>query len=241
MTTGRMAWGADPGGWRCSGGGRHASAHVVHSRFDARFELAALAVRPWIGLLEDAWVERRAISAFPGLYSLWRQLVAVPATVDRVGEPDLAAVLDRCALALLDSEYRDDHSLVAASREAFARLPQDDSDRYTGILESAERLAALAKASGLEFTPSADTSTIVYRDDNRYLWTAPRIADLGDPLAGGRPQVRKYVNLMEMLNTLDVEMQATMPRRCGSFPPSCTTTMARPSMSARARRRSRNR
>ncbi len=183
----------------------HASAHVVHSRFDARYELAALAVRPWIGLLEDAWVERRAISAFPGLYSLWRQLVAVPATVDRVGEPDLAAVLDRCALALLDSEYRDDHSLVAASREAFARLPQDDSDRYTGILESAERLAALAKASGLEFTPSADTSTIVYRDDNRYLWTAPRIADLGDPLAGGRPQVRKYVNLMEMLNTLDVE------------------------------------
>ena len=183
----------------------HASAHVVHSRFDARFELAAPAVRPWIGLLEDAWVERRAISAFPGLYSLWGQLVTVPATVDRAGEPDLAAVLDRCALALLDSEYRDDHPVVVAAREAFARLPQDDGDRYTGILESAGRLAALAKDSGLEFTPSADTSAIVYRDDNRYLWTAPRIADLGDPLAGGQPQVRKYVSLMEMLNTLDVE------------------------------------
>ncbi len=183
----------------------HASAHVVLSRFDARFELAPPARRPWIGLLEDAWVERRAISAFPGLHGLWKPLVMVPATVDRAAEPDLAAVLDRCALALLDPEYEDDHRVVVAAREAFARLPQDDGDRYTGILESAEHLAALAGECGLHFTPSAEISAIAYRDDNRYLWTAPHTAELGDPLAGGQPQVRKYVNLMEMLNAVEVE------------------------------------
>ncbi len=183
----------------------HASAHVVFSRFDARFELAAPAVRPWIGLLEDAWIERRAIQAFPGLYPLWRGLLTQPATLDKTAAPDLSALHDRCAAALLDAGYEDDHPVVAAARAAFARLPEDDGDRYTPLLESAQDLAARAKEAGVAFSPSAEGSAIIYRDDNRYLWTAPRASEWGDPLAGGQPQVRKYVNLMEMLNAVDVE------------------------------------
>ncbi len=183
----------------------HASAHVVFSHFDARFELASPSQRLWIGLLEDAWVERRAVGAFPGLYPLWRRLATVAATVQQAASPDLAAILDRCALALLDPDYRDDHPLVAQAREAFARLPLDDGDRYTAMQESAGQLAAQAQETGLAFVPSAETSAIAYRDDNRYLWTPPRSDSLGDPLAGGHPQVRKYVSLMEMINAVDVE------------------------------------
>ncbi len=183
----------------------HASAHVVLSRFDARFELAPAAQRPWIGLLEDAWVERRAIGKFPGLYPLWRQLATVQASVDRGAEPDLAEVLARAARALLDADYEDEHPLVARVREAFARLPEDDGDRYTPIVEAAVELAAQAEAEGLRYTPAVETSLIPYRDDNRYLWTPPASASLGDPLAGGQPQVRKYVSIMEMINTVDVE------------------------------------
>ncbi len=183
----------------------HASAHVVLSRFDARFELAPAAQRPWIGLLEDAWVERRAKAQFPGLYPLWRQLATVQASVDQEAEPDLAAVLARSARALLDADYEDAHPLVARARAAFARLPEGDDDRYTPIVDAAVELAAQAEAEGLHYTPAAETSLIPYRDDNRYLWTAPVSTGLGDPLAGGQPQVRKYVSIMEMINTLDVE------------------------------------
>ncbi len=183
----------------------HASAHVVLSRFDPRFEFAPVAQRPWIGVLEDAWVERRAIAAFPGLYALWRQLATVPASVDQIAKPELPEILARAARALLDADYEDRHPLVARVRELFARLPKDDGDRYTLIGEAAVELAALAEAEGLRFTQAAETSLIPYRDDNRYLWTPPASATLGDPLAGSQPQVRKYVSIMEMINAVDVE------------------------------------
>ncbi len=183
----------------------HGSAHVVLSHFDPRFELATPAQRVWIGLLEDAWVERRAIAQFPGLFPLWRSLATLPATIHHDEKPDLTAVLARCALALLDGDYRDDHPMVGEARAAFARLPSDDSDRYTDLLQSAEALAVQAQAHGLVYTPSGETLVIPYRDDNRSLWTPPQSEGLGDPLAGSERQVRKYVSLMEMINAVDVE------------------------------------
>ncbi|MDA8360953.1 MAG: VWA domain-containing protein [Gammaproteobacteria bacterium] len=183
----------------------HASAHVALSHFDPRFELATAAQKLWIGLLEDAFVERAAVAQFPGLYPLWRQAATVKATVDQRPDADLAAVLDRCALALLDAQYADDHPQVGRAREAFNQLSVDDEGRYTRLLAAAEALAAQAEASGLAFMPGADFAAIPYRDDNRYLWTAPASQGLGDPLGGGEHQVRRHVSLMEMLNTLDVE------------------------------------
>ncbi len=183
----------------------HAAAHVVLSHFDSRFEIATPAQRLWIGVLEDAYVERRAVAQFPGLFPLWRQLATVPATVTQEEQPDLPALLDRCALALMDPDYRDSDSLVAECRAAYAGLGEDDEDRYTRLQAAAERLSAAAAARGLTFKPSADSTAIPYRDDNRYLWTAPASHGLTDVLGGSAPQVRKYVSLMEMLNTLDVE------------------------------------
>ncbi|AIA54797.1 nitric oxide reductase activation protein NorD [Acidithiobacillus caldus] len=186
----------------------HAAAHVVLSQYDLRLELAPAEQKLWIGLLEDAWVEREAMARFPGLLPLWQRLLQVPATQEREREAAFPAVLDRCALALLDPDYGDDHPLVARARSAFAALlaaqPQDASARYTEILQRAQELAAAAAEAGLELPGYGDDGAILYRDDNRYLWTAPA-SQLGDILAGGPPQVRKYVSLMEMINAVDVE------------------------------------
>lgn len=185
----------------------HAAAHVVSSHFDVRFEVATPAQRLWVGVLEDAWVERLAVAQFPGLLLLWRQLATVPATIAQEKEPGLVAVLDRCALALLDPDYKDPDALVAQAREAFQGLVDvaGEDDRYSRLLTAAEALATATALRGLSLSPSADTTEIPYRDDNRYLWTAPESQGLGDLLGGSAPQVRKYVSLMEMLNTLDVE------------------------------------
>ncbi len=183
----------------------HAAAHVVSSHFELRFELMTPAQRLWVGLLEDAWVERGAVAKFPGLFPLWRQLATVAATVQQEKEPKLTAVLDRCALALMDPEYEDADPLVAQARAAFQELIEVEDDRYTRLVAAAERLAAAAAARGLQSAPSDDPTEIPYRDDNRYLWTPPEAQGLGDPLAGGAAQVRKYVSIMEMINTVDVE------------------------------------
>ena len=183
----------------------HAAAHVVSSHFDFRFEMVTPAQRLWVGLLEDAWVERGAIAEFPGLAPLWRQLATVAATVQQEAKPGMSAILDRCALALLDPDYVDEDPLVAQSRAAFRELVEVEDDRYTRLLAAAERLAGAAASRGLQLSPSADPTEIPYRDDNRYLWTPPVAQGLGDPLAGGPAQVRKYVSIMEMINTVDVE------------------------------------
>lgn len=183
----------------------HAAAHVVLSHFDFRFELMTPVQKLWVGLLEDAWVERAAVAEFPGLLPLWQHLAAVIATEKQEEKPGMTAILDRCARALLDPGYTDADVLVSQARDAFRELVATEEDRYTRLLAAAEKLAAAATARGLPFSPSADSTEIPYRDDNRYLWTAPVAQGLGDPLAGGVAQVRKYVSLMEMINTVDVE------------------------------------
>ncbi|MGC9238566.1 MAG: nitric oxide reductase activation protein NorD [Acidithiobacillus sp.] len=186
----------------------HAAAHVVLSQYDLRLELAPAEQKLWIGLLEDAWVEREAIARFPGLLPLWQRLMQVPATRTQEQTAALPAILDRCALALLDADYRDEHPLVTQARKSFAALvsaaPGDASARYTEMLPLAEALAAATAKAGLELPGYGDVGAILYRDDNRYLWTVPE-SQLGDILAGGPPQVRKYVSLMEMINAVDVE------------------------------------
>ncbi len=187
----------------------HAAAHMVHSRYDIRMDLATPQQKLWLGVLEDARVERLSLQKFPGLFPLWQQLGQLPACVDQEDLPGLSQLLDRVSLALLDDGYADSHPLVGEARELFAQiLAVTDSggdDPYSAILAGAEKLAQLAASFGLGETAAREISESPYRDDNRYLWTAPPDGLEGDVLAGGKPQVRKYVSLMEMINAVDVE------------------------------------
>lgn len=183
----------------------HTAAHVVFSRYDPRFELAKPLQRLWIGILEDARVEHLAIQKFPGLFPLWQQLGRLPACVEQAAEPETVAIMDRISLALLDAEYTDPHPFVAKAREAFIRVLAAEDDVYDVLMAAAEKLAEDCENSSWKYSVQKDQSESPYRDDNRYLWTAPATDWSGDPLSGGQAQVRKYVSIMEMINTLDVE------------------------------------
>lgn len=178
----------------------HAAAHAVHSRFDPEAGMLTPLEKALIGVVEDARVETLSCQAFPGLRPLWTSLL--PA--DPADAGSLGPLLDRIARALIDTGYRDAHPLVSQARNAFAqaagRLKDPGLARDIGVA-----LAQQAQALGIAFNARVDQPTSRYRDDNRHLWVAPDTGDESVLLPGRMQQVRKYVSVMEMINTVDVE------------------------------------
>ncbi len=182
----------------------HLAAHVVESRFDTRLELATPLQRLWAGVLEDARVEHLACVRFPGLLPLWQRLSWTDACVTQDPNASAGPLAERAALALMDPAYTDPHPQVELVRSLFPGILQATEDVYGAIVQAAERLAEQSKELGIAFVASRDQARSAYRDDNRYLWT-PAASIEADLLGGAVGQVRKYVNLMEMLNTVEVE------------------------------------
>ncbi|MFW6322882.1 MAG: nitric oxide reductase activation protein NorD, partial [Guyparkeria sp.] len=182
----------------------HCAAHMIYSGFDPESEDAPKLEQTFIGLMEDARVESLAGKDFPGLAPLWSRIARIAVNRhDETGEEHIAPLLDRIALALLDPDYRDDHPLVESARQHLAGIAEDP-EAYERARESGIELAARARQMGLEYSPSRDVSSIPYRDDNRFLFEKPESA-LETVRTGSIDEKRRYVTLMEMLNSLDVE------------------------------------
>ncbi|WP_295580280.1 VWA domain-containing protein [uncultured Lamprocystis sp.] len=178
----------------------HAAAHQVWSRRDPGAAERSALERALIGAFEDARVEALAVRAFPGLRLIWQPLLCI----DAERGDGWGGVLDRIARALPDPDYRDTHPLVEQARTAFSaaagRLEETDLAQALGLA-----LAESARGLELPFNPRTDQPSCPYRDDNRHLWADPDDTQDQVLLPGQSRQVRKYVSLMEMLNTLDVE------------------------------------
>ncbi len=186
----------------------HAAAHVVYMREP----VSAEGLSPWqmalIGAAEDARIEALAAHRFPGLRPLWASL--------HVATPDRSASagdwLNRLARAWIDPTYLDDHPWIAEGRallsQALPRLldaPYDHTLSWEIGVTLAHRYRELT--GGPAFQPRTDLQSAFYRDDNRYFWAFSGFDAERAIAAGYEPpkQVRKYVNLMEFANELDVE------------------------------------
>lgn len=191
----------------CRAAAAHAAAHLVYTRQP----ISAEALNPWqmacIALVEDARVETLAIARFPGLRELWASL-----HVAQAGQARTAGdFLGRLARALLDPAYTDDHPWVQQGRAEWARVrdrvlahPHDNTVSWEVGVSLAH---SFREKVGIAFQPRTDVQTAVYRDDNRYFWAfeefdADKAAEAGYDTV---KQVRKYVNLMEFANEVDVE------------------------------------
>ena len=186
----------------------HAAAHVVYTREP----ISAEALSPWqmavIGLVEDARVEALAVARFPGLRALWASL--------HTTEPDQANTagdfLNRLARALIDPDLKDVHPWIAQGRllmaEALPHIlaqPFEHTVSWDIGVALAHSYRTLCK--GPAFQPRCDVQAAPYRDDNRYFWAFEGFDADEAAAAGYQPeqQVRKYVNVMELANEIEVE------------------------------------
>ncbi len=180
----------------------HCGAHVV----ETKLPISAEALNPMqmavISVIEDARVEALSIRRFPGLKQLWSRLhTATPEMNGSMGD-----YLNRLARALLDDSYQDSDPWIVEGRTLFALA----ADRLDSNLSSWDIGVQLAHSFGrkrMPFNPRTDLLSAPYRDDNRYFWAFEEF-DFNKAAGAGYEsvkQVRKYVNVMEMANEIDVE------------------------------------
>ncbi len=178
----------------------HAACHQVYTtqQYD-RAGLNALQVE-LMGLIEDARVEQLALEKFPGLLQAW-----LPFHIASAQDGETAsALMARLARALLDGNYQDDHPWVRLGQRLFGGL-QEQADVPAWVREMGMRLADELTQRGVIYRPSQDVMDISYRDDNRYMWEFADLREDGQQIIGvATQQIRKYVSVMEMINTIDV-------------------------------------
>ena len=186
---------------------RAAAAHCAAHLVETRKPISAEALNPLqmavISVIEDARVETLAIRRFPGLQQLWAGLhTATPQQTANTGD-----YLNRLARALLDENYRDDDSWIAQGRMLFKQAADRLQDNQVSW-DIGVTLAHAFQEKRIPFNPRSDVLTAPYRDDNRYFWEFEEF-DFEKSIAAGYEsvqQVRKYVNVMEMVNEVDCEL-----------------------------------
>ena len=185
----------------------HCAAHMV----ETRQPISAEALNPMqmavISVIEDARVEALTIRRFPGMKQLWCKLhTATPEMNASMGD-----YLNRLARALLDDSYEDNDPWIAEGRALFAEAAQDKQinrlDNNHTSWEIGVQLAHSFAQKRIPFNPRTDLLVAPYRDDNRYFWEFEEF-DFNKAAGAGYEsikQVRKYVNVMEMANEVEVE------------------------------------
>ncbi|HQT26918.1 MAG TPA: VWA domain-containing protein, partial [Burkholderiales bacterium] len=180
----------------------HAAAHIVYTKEP----ISAEGLNSWqmavISVIEDARVEALAIRKFPGLKQLWARLHMATA----VQSATAGDYLNRMARALLDESFQDDDPWIVQGRILFKKaadlLESNQTSWDIGVT-----LAHSFLERRIPFSISSDLLSATYRDDNRYFWEFEEF-DFDKAAAAGYEslrQVRKYVNVMEMANEIDVE------------------------------------
>lgn len=180
----------------------HAAAHLVETQFPISAESLNPLQMAIISVIEDARVEALSIKRFPGLRQIWAKLH--DATPDK--EVTIGDYLNRLARALLDPDYQDPDDWIIEGRSLFAQA-QDRLSENQISWEIGVQLAHKIMSKKIAFNPRTDILTAPYLDDNRYFWEFEEFNFERSQTAGYEEpkQIRKYVNVMEFANEIDVE------------------------------------
>jgi hypothetical protein len=185
----------------------HMAAHMSYTSAPISAEELSPAQMSFIGILEDARIEYKAIQEFPGLKKLWRALLTLE--YDEAVEHPTMAVLERFALMLLDSDVQcDDAELndFAGRFHSEIEAHQDDGQFSWHMgLELFNLFSARKEVPSLRIL---ERIRIPYRDDNRFVWEFEELTwDVeNEYVPASQRQVRKQVSVIEMANEVDCEL-----------------------------------
>jgi hypothetical protein len=185
----------------------HMAAHMSYSTVPISAEGLSPAQMFFIGLIEDARVEYKAVKDFPGLKKLWRTLMEVPS--EEKPEHPTMPILEHFALMLLDDSLSSDdqelNTLAQQFHENIAEKQDDNNFSWHLGLELFNLFSARKEVPSLRILERID---IPYRDDNRYVWEFEEFTweTETEYVPASQRQVRKQVSVIEMANEVDCEL-----------------------------------
>lgn len=185
----------------------HMAAHLCYSSSPISAEQLSPAQMFFIGFMEDARVEYKAVKAFPGLKKLWRSLLLIEKEAEV--EHGTMLVLEHIALMLLDSSVKSDSAELNQFVEKFhSEIEQRQDDNQLSWHMGMELFNVFAARKEVPSLRILERIRIPYRDDNRYVWEFEEFdwsAEL-EYVPASQRQVRKTVSVIEMANEVDCEL-----------------------------------
>ena len=188
----------------------HMASHLCYSTSAISAEQLSPAQMFFIGLIEDARIEYKAINAFPGLRKLWRSLLDLDyEDGENDAEHPTMLVLERIALMLIDNTVSTDDIEISNFVQRFHDEieEQQDNNHYCWHM-GVELFNLFSSRKNVPSLRILERIRIPYRDDNRYVWEFEEINwDQGiEYVAATMRQVRKTVSVIEMAHEVDCEL-----------------------------------
>ena len=180
----------------------HCAAHLAFTGAPLSMQMLNTTQMAIIETVEDARVEELACRQFPNMRAAWLALHPVP---DYAEPKTVGDLLNRLARALLDPRQADPHPWVQEGVALFRAEP-DLSTNQASWNVGVALAHSLGQIALPELNPRTDVLRAIYRDDNRTVWESEEY-DLEAALEAtwAPKQVRKKVNVMEMVNEVDNE------------------------------------
>ena len=185
----------------------HMGAHICYTDSRISAEQLSPAQMFFIGLIEDARVEYKAIKAFPGLKKLWRALLDVDYE-DNVEHPTML-VLERVALMLLDSSVKsDDGELNSFCDQFHSKIEEEQDNNQFSWHLGIELFNLFSSRTAVPSLRILERIRIPFRDDNRFVWEFEEFTfdTINEYVSASQRQVRKTVSVIEMANEVDCEL-----------------------------------
>jgi len=186
----------------------HMASHMAYSSAPISAEQLSPAQMFFIGLIEDARVEYKAINDFPGLKKLWTTLLKI-ADDDDEPEHETMLVLEYLALMLMDDSVdSDDEQLNAFAAQFHAEIADNQDNNQFSWNMGMDLFHLFASRKAVPSLRILERIRIPYRDDNRYVWEFEEFSwgvEI-EYVPASQRQVRRQVSVIEMANEVDCEL-----------------------------------
>jgi nitric oxide reductase NorD protein len=185
----------------------HMAAHLMYAAGPMSAEQLSPAQLFFIGLLEDARVEYKAVQDFPGLKALWHDLMLVEH--EEKAEHPTIEVLEKFTLQLLDSSVQgNDETLNQFAAKFHSEIEAKQDDNHFTWLMGVELYNIFASRKAMPSLRILERYRLSYRDDNRIIWHYDDINwDKGvEYIAASKAQERYIVSPLMMAHEVDCEL-----------------------------------
>jgi hypothetical protein len=185
----------------------HMASHMMYSTAPISAEGLSPAQMFFIGQVEDARIEYKAVKEFPGLKKLWRSLMDVSG--EEKAEHPTMPLLEHFAVMLLDATATSDDKELNELAQKFHDGIEENQDNNNFCwhlgLEVFNLFSTRKEVPSLRIL---ERINIPYRDDNRYVWEFEEFSwDVEyEYVPASQRQVRRQVSVIEMANEVDCEL-----------------------------------
>ncbi len=186
----------------------HMACHLMYARSSMSAEQLSPAQMFFVGMIEDARVEYKAIQEFPGLKSLWSSLMNLEHR--EPAEHETIPRLERLASQLLDNEVvGEDDELNRFAAQFHEEIESNQDNAQFSWLMGLRLFNLFAGRKAVPSLRILEGYRLPYRDDNRIIWhfeDPPLGGDGLEYIAASQRQVRYEVSPMMMAHALDSEL-----------------------------------